>query len=80
MKALIYHTKGCQKCRLTKALLGSTEVEMKLVDPSNKDLLNKFRDKGIKSFPVCEIIKDGLIIDEWNDFKPDKIDLYKNLN
>lgn len=76
MNITIYHTKGCQRCRLTKLLL-NREVKEVLVTPNDTKLINSFKMKGIKSFPIVEVFKDNNLIDEWNGFNPEKINMYK---
>ena len=77
MNILIYHTKGCQKCRLTNMLLGTTNTKMIEITSEDKRL-EQFRQRGYSSFPVVEVYKDGELIDGWTDLNLDKIKLYKN--
>lgn len=76
MNITIYHTKGCQRCRLTKLLL-NREVKEVLVTPNDTELINSFKMKGFSSFPVVEVFKENDLVDEWNGFNPDKINVYK---
>lgn len=76
MNITIYHTKGCQRCRLTKLLL-NREVKEVLVTPNDTELINSFKKKGISSFPIVEVFKENDLVDEWNGFNPDKINVYK---
>lgn len=80
MKAIIYHTKGCNKCQLTKRLL-NMPVEMKLLDRENNvnsDIIQYMDSKGWYSAPLVRIYDDnGKKVDEWNDFKVDKVNQYR---
>lgn len=76
MNITIYHTKGCQRCRLTKLLL-NREVKEVLVTSNDTELINSFKMKGFSSFPVVEVFKENDLVDEWNGFNPDKINVYK---
>lgn len=76
MNITIYHTKGCQRCRLTKRLL-NRKVKEVLVTPNDTELINSFKLKGFSSFPVVDVFKGNGLIDEWNGFNPEKINQYK---
>lgn len=77
MNITIYHTKGCQRCRLTKQLL-NRKVKEVLVTPNDTELINSFKLKGFSSFPVVEVFKDNDLVDEWNGFNIEKINTYKS--
>lgn len=82
MKAIIYHTKGCMKCKLTANLL-NIDTKMVLIDPTNnpKDpIIQYMRKKNMKSAPLVRIYDNNKLIDEWNDFQVSKINKYKERN
>ena len=45
-----------------------------MVNPGHDlSIMKQFIDKGYQSFPVVKIIKDNKVVDEWCDFRVDKI-------
>lgn len=67
------------KCKLTAKLL-NMPVKMILIDPSNspKDPIIQYMHKNnLKSAPLVRIYDNGKLVDEWNDFKVDKISQYR---
>ena len=55
-------------------------VKMILIDPINnpKDkIIQYMRQNHMKSAPLVRIYKNEKLIDEWNDFKIDKISRYR---
>ena len=79
MNAIIYHTKGCMKCKLTAHLL-NIDTKMVLIDPIDKPndpIIQYMRRNNMKSAPLVRIYDDDKLMDEWNDFKADKINKYK---
>ena len=72
MKAIIYHTANCVKCKLTARQL-KMDTEMRLLD-DYPDVLAKLKLLGIRSVPYCLIESDGrAAVDSWSDFNIDKI-------
>ena len=81
-KAIIYHTEGCVKCKITSQRL-NMETEMILVDAKNdsdKLIIDNFRKKGYKSFPVVQVYHNEDLVDEWNDFNINKIKYWNDKN
>lgn len=67
------------KCKLTSKLL-NMPVKMIMIDPINnpKDkIIQYMRQNHMKSAPLVRIYKNEKLIDEWNDFKIDKISRYR---
>lgn len=83
LNVVIYHTKGCQKCRLTAQRFEQANISITqiLVDPNTEwgqNKLGKFKLSGYQSFPVIRIYSgiedDGSEpIDSWSDLRLDKI-------
>lgn len=71
----IYVKKGCPKCHMTMNKMSAyTKLNQHLVDPEHDlDIMKQFVDKGYQSFPVVKITKDNKVVDEWCDFRVDKI-------
>ena len=78
---IIYHTKGCMKCRQTAVLLrGNPKLQIKeVLVEKGTDLIEKLRGQGYRSMPVV-LIKDakGTLVDSWNDFQVDKVSYWRN--
>lgn len=67
------------KCKLTSKLL-NMPVKMILLDPVNnpKDpIIQYMHQNNMKSAPLVRIYDNDKLVDEWNDFKVDKISLYR---
>ena len=67
------------KCKLTSKLL-NTPVKMILIDPinSSKDpIIQYMHQNNMKSAPLVRVYDNNKLIDEWNDFKVDKISHYR---
>lgn len=64
----IYTTQNCSKCRLTDRLLTAGGVEHETTLATDDDI-TRFRESGVRSFPV--VLIDGKIA--WSDFDSDKI-------
>lgn len=78
--AQIFHTKGCQKCRLTEMQLSPMPVDMELIDRmsnTNSDVISYMDKLNMLSAPLVRIFKDGVKVDEWNDFNIGKIKAWK---
>lgn len=55
-------------------------VKMILLDPVNnpKDpIIQYMHQNNMKSAPLVRIYDNGKLVDEWNDFKVDKINHYR---
>lgn len=76
----IYVKQGCPKCRLTmKRMSTYVKVNQHMVDPDNDlSIMKQFIDKGYQSFPVVKVTKDNKKVDEWCDFRVDKIKEWGN--
>ena len=76
----IYAKKGCPKCRMTmKQMSAYTKLNQHMVNPGHDlSIIKQFVDKGYQSFPVVKIIKDNKVVDEWCDFRVDKIKEWGN--
>lgn len=64
----IYTTKNCSKCRSTERLLTAGGIEHETTLATDDDI-TRFREAGVRSFPV--VLIDGKIA--WSDFDSDKI-------
>lgn len=67
------------KCKLTSKLL-NMPVKMILIDPINnpKDpIIQYMHESNMKSAPLVRIYNNNKLVDEWNDFKVDKISHYR---
>lgn len=79
MHAIIYHTKGCNKCKLTERLL-NMPVEVRLIDRINginEDIIDYMDKMNWLSAPLVRIYDGNKLVDEWHDFSTDKIKQYK---
>ena len=69
------------KCKLTSKLL-NMPIKMILIDPINKPkdpIIKYMHQNNMKSAPLVRIYDNGKLVDEWNDFKVDKINHYRCL-
>ncbi len=75
MKITIHYKDGCPKCRLTIAQLKPLfKLNLIKVDVTKSNsVLNRLKQQGFQSFPVVKVYQDGKKIDEWCDFRVDKI-------
>lgn len=83
LHAVIYHTKGCQKCRLTKKIFEDANVPVTtiLIDPDTEfgtKKSDRFKTEGYKSFPVVRVYlgieDDGSEwVDSWSDLQLNKV-------
>lgn len=76
----IYVKQGCPKCRMTINLMSShVKLNQHMVDSEHDlSIMKQFIDKGYQSFPVVKITKDNKTVDEWCDFRVDKIKEWGN--
>lgn len=84
--AVIYTQPGCSKCQLTEnKLRESMSVKVEHLfngnDTWSDKKLEKFRAEGYQSFPVVRIWSDdtGERLDDWSDFRMDKIQKWKKV-
>ena len=82
MKFKVYYKLNCPKCRLTIAQLKQLPVKVSKIyvdttDSSKDSVLNQLRQAGYKSFPVVKVYDHEQQVDEWSDFKIDKINKWK---
>lgn len=82
MKFKIYYKLNCPKCRLTITQLKSVNAHIAKIyvdttDSSKDNVLNQLRQAGYKSFPVVKVYDHEQQVDEWSDFKIDKINKWK---
>lgn len=76
MKFKIYHTPGCQKCKLTDRKLKASGLDSTLI-PITEELISYMRSKGMISAPLVRVTDaDGTLIDEWSDMNVAKIKYY----
>lgn len=76
LKGIVYHTEGCQKCRLTAKQLEPMEVELRLIDrksKTNMPIIGYMESKGLMSAPLVRVFDGETMVDEWNDFNFPKI-------
>ena len=82
MKFKVYYKLNCPKCRLTIAQLKSVNAHIAKIyvdttDSSKNSVLNQLRQAGYQSFPVVKVFDHEQQIDEWSDFKINKINKWK---
>lgn len=84
--AVVYSRPNCPKCKLTikqfeKVMRIKHEQLFEDNDEWSERKIQKFRDQGYGAFPVVRIYNDdtGERLDDWCDFRPDKLHKYKNL-
>lgn len=76
MKFEIYHTPGCQKCKLTDRKLKASGLDSALI-PITDELITYMHSKGMTSAPLVRVTDDnGVLIDEWSDMNVAKIQHY----
>ena len=85
----VYDKPGCPKCRMTERSLNTHNIpfiQKTLLLPNNKEYTDKklkqFSAIGFKSFPVVKVYNDDKsMVDEWCDFRVDKLkELRNNIN
>lgn len=64
---IIYTTKSCVKCNMTKAQMDKLGVKYKVVEASEEER-KRFKEMGHMVFPVVVTEEDN-----WSDFRMDKI-------
>ena len=67
------------KCKLTSKLL-NMPVKMILIDPNNNPedpIIQYMHQNNMNSAPLVRIYDNGKLMDEWNDFKVDKVSHYR---
>lgn len=69
LHAVIYTKPNCPKCRMTMMRL---DLPIEHHDATPADF-ERFKEQGYRSMPIVQIVKDGKVIDEWSDMRPDKI-------
>lgn len=82
MKFKVYYKLNCPKCRLTIAQLKQLPVKVSKIyvdvtDTSADSQLSKLKQAGYQSFPVVKVLDHEQQIDEWSDFKINKINQWK---
>ena len=82
MKFKVYYKLNCPKCRLTIAQLKQLPVKVSKIyvdvtDTSADSQLSKLKQAGYQSFPVVKAFDHEQQIDEWSDFKINKINKWK---
>ena len=82
MKFKVYYKLNCPKCRLTIAQLKQLPVKVSKIyvdvtDTSADSQLSKLKQAGYQSFPVVKVFDHEQQIDEWSDFKINKINKWK---
>ena len=84
MKFKVYYKLNCPKCRLTIAQLKQLPVNVSKIyvdvtDTSADSDLMKLKQAGYKSFPVVKVYDHEQQVDEWSDFRTDKINQWKQM-
>lgn len=82
MKFKVYYKLNCPKCRLTIAQLKQLPVKVSKIyvdvtDTSADSQLSKLKQAGYQSFPVVKVFDHEQQVDEWSDFKINKINKWK---
>lgn len=75
MTAYVYYLPNCPKCKMTVNLFnkGSLKVISAPLSDSQKEEMTA---KGWHSAPLVQIRNDKKLIEEWNDFRPERIKQY----
>lgn len=82
MRFKVYYKLNCPKCRLTIAQLEQIPVKVSKIyvdvtDASADSHLTKLKQAGYQSFPVVKVLDHEQQVDEWSDFRVDKINKWK---
>lgn len=82
MRFKVYYKLNCPKCLLTIAQLKKLPVKVSKIyvdvtDTSPDSDFMKLKQAGYKSFPVVKVFDHEQQVDEWSDFKVDKINQWK---
>lgn len=81
LKVTIYYKDGCPKCRLTinqlKPLFKLNLIKLDVNKPNL--ILYQLKKQGFQSFPVVKVHQDNKLIDQWCDFRVDKIKQLKEM-
>lgn len=82
MKFKVYYKLNCPKCRLTIAQLKQLPVKVSKIyvdvtDTSSGSDFMKLKQAGYRSFPVVKVFDNERQVDEWSDFRTDKINQWK---
>lgn len=74
VRAKVYYTKGCPRCRLTLRALEEQHIAYsKQLVLDDDPLLEDFRRAGYRSFPVVKVFRNDTLIDTMTGFQPQKI-------
>lgn len=80
-RAVVYHTPNCMKCKVTqKQLAKLMPVKMTLIDrlaSTHMEIINYMERHGMYASPLVRIYDNDKLVDEWNDFRVDKIKQWK---
>lgn len=76
MTITVHSTPSCVQCKATDRHTNSKGIPTEHVDLSeNLDLLAAFKERGYSQAPVVTVTDDdGVEIDIWTGFRPDKLD------
>ncbi len=75
MTAYIYYLPNCPKCKMTVNLFNKSSINV-VTAPLSDLQKKKMITKGWHSAPLVEIHSKNKLIDEWNDFRPERIKQY----
>lgn len=76
-KFKVYHPKYCPKCQFSLNYLKGADVDSVLIKDDNRNSMNTFIEKGYTSFPIIQVIEDGVLIDEWQGLNMQKLRKYQ---
>lgn len=84
MKFKVYYKLNCPKCRLTIAQLKqlpakASKIYVDVTDTNADSDFVKLKQAGYKSFPVVRVYDHEQQVDEWSDFRTDKIKQWKQM-
>lgn len=73
MKVEVFYNEGCQKCRMTIDIFKRKGVKV-IATPMTDEIISKSKERGWRVAPIVQVTDDdNTLLDEWNDFRVDKI-------
>lgn len=71
---LITKSKGCVQCTATHRALVKTDIFVTELNANDEANIEFGKSLGHLQAPVGIVFQDGVVIDHWSGFRPDKID------
>lgn len=76
-KIIVYSKQYCVQCNQTKKTLtqkGLEYEEIMIDDTENETILENLKSEGFLQAPIVKVIReDGVVLDKWSGFNPEKI-------